>query len=186
MANIGLSKPYFAMYSEGNGTPSYSTPKALGRAVTVDVSLDGRDPEVLYADNGPAESMTTFGGGTVTLGVDELALDVAAAILGLTAPANDGGITFTADANAPYLGMGFIAKKVYKNVIKWRMVVLYKVQFKLPNYSVDTQGETVSFQTPELEATIMRDDATPSKWSLWQDYTTEAAALAALQTALGT
>lgn len=185
MANIGLSQPYIAHYAAGNGTPSYSGLKKLGKATTVDVTIDGKEPEVLYADNGPAESMTVFGGGTVTIGVDELALDVAADILGLTAPASNGGITFVADAVAPYLGLGFITKKVVAGVIKWRVVILHKVQFMTPDFSVDTQGETVSFQTPELQAQILRDDATPAKWSMWQDYATEAAALTALQSALG-
>ena len=92
---------------------------------------------------------------------------------------------FDADSMAPYMGLGFIVKKVHNSVIKWRLILLYKVQFKVPDFSIETQGETVSFQTPSLEATILRDDCVPAKWSMWQDFETEAAALTALQTALG-
>lgn len=185
MANIGLSQPYFALYSNTNGTTTYTGLKKFGKAVDVDVTTEGKDPTILYADNGPAESMTVFGGGTVTLGADELALDVAKAALGLADSASGEGVTFIADSVAPYVGLGFIVKKVHENTIKWRLVILYKCQFKTPDYSISTQGETVEFQTPSIEATILRDDCTPSKWQNWDDYDTEAAALTALQTALG-
>lgn len=179
MANIGLSKPYFATYTNNNGTISYGTPLVLGKAIDVDISLDGKEPQILYADNGPAESVTTFGGGTVTLGIDEMALESAAAVLGLTKGTGD-ELTFPADISAPYGGLGFVAKKVHNGVIKWRAVILHKVQFMIPDVALTTQGETVEFQTPELSATILRDDQTPAEWSTWGDYATEAAAVAAI------
>lgn len=185
MANIGVSQPYFATYANTNGTTTYSSVKKLGKAVNVDITTEGKDPEILYADNGPAECLPMFGGGTATMEIDELELDVAKAILGLRANGTT-GVIFDADSMAPYVGLGFIIKKVHNNVIKWRVIVLYKCQFKVPDYSIETQGETVNFQTPSLEATILRDDCVPAKWSQWDDYETEAAALTALQTALGT
>lgn len=186
MANIGVSQPYYAAYANTNGTTTYTGLKKLGKAVSVDISTEGKDPEILYADNGPAESLAIFGGGTATMEIDELELDVAKDILGLRTPTGETSVIFDADSMAPYMGLGFIAKKVHNGVIKWRLILLYKVQFKVPDYSIETQGETVSFQTPSLEATILRDDCVPAKWSMWQDYETEAAALTALQTALGT
>lgn len=185
MANIGLSQPYYAKYTNNNGTVSYSGLAKLGKATTVNVTLDNKDPQKLYADNGVAESLWLFSSGTVALGIDELSLAVAADILGLTAPGTDGGITFTADAVAPYVGLGFIVKKVYQSTVKWRVVVFYKAQFKPVDFQINTQGETVEFQTPEIEATIMRDDTSTGKWQMWHDYASEASALAALQTALG-
>lgn len=183
MANIGLSQPYYAMYSNTQGSTTYSGLTKLGKAVNVDITTEGKDPQILYADNGPAESLAIFGGGTATLEIDELSMTVAKDILALTA--TTAGAYFPADNPAPYVGLGFIVKKVHENSISWRIVVLYKCQFKIPDFSIATQGETVEFQTPSLEATILRDDCTPSKWQLWEDYTSEAAALAALQTALG-
>ena len=184
MANIGVSQPYFAVYANTNGTTTYTGLKKLGKAVNVDITTEGKDPEILYADNGPAECVPMFGGGTATMEIDELELDVAKDILGLRANGTT-GVIFDADTMAPYVGLGFIIKKVHNNVIKWRVIVLYKCQFKVPDYSIETQGETVNFQTPSLEATILRDDCVPAKWSQWDDYETETAALTALQTALG-
>lgn len=184
MANIGLSQPYYAKYAASQGTVSYSGLAKLGKATTVDLSLDNRDPEKLYADNGVAESLWLFSGATVTLGVDELSLSVAADILGLTAPASD-KISFTSNAVAPYVGLGFIVKKVVGGTIKWRVVILYKCQFKPVDFSVNTQGETVEFQTPELEAAVLTPDDSTGKWQDWADYTSESSALTALQAALG-
>lgn len=185
MANIGLSQPYYAKYTATNGTVTYTGLAKLGKATTVDVALDNKDPQKLYADNGVAESLWLFSGATVTLGIDELALGVAADILGLTAPGSTEKIAFSVDAVAPYVGLGFIAKKVVGGTIKWRVVTFKKCQFKPVDYSINTQAETVEFQTPELEATVLTpDDA--SSWQEWGDYNTEAAALTALQTALGT
>ena len=185
MANIGVSQPYFAVYANTNGTTTYTGLKKLGKAVSVDITTEGKDPEILNADNGPAEALALFGGGTATMEIDELELGVAKDILGLRAD-GENGVIFDADPMTPYVGLGFIVKKVHNNVIKWRVIVLYKCQFKVPDYSIETQGETVNFQTPSLEATILRDDCVPAKWQKWDDFETEAAALTALQTALGT
>lgn len=185
MANIGLSQPYYAKYANSNGTTAYTGLAKLGKAVNVDITTEGKDPQILYADNGPAESLAIFGGGTATLELDELAIGIAKDILSLTSTTSTNGVIFPADNPAPYVGLGFIVKKVHENVIKWRLVVLYKCQFKVPDYSIATQGETVEFQTPSLEATILRDDCVPAKWQMWEDYDSETAALAALQTALG-
>ena len=185
MANIGLSQPYYAKYSETSGVVTYSDVTKLGKATEVDLSLDNKDPEKLYADNGPAESLNLFSGATVTLGIDELSLEVAADILGMTAPSGTGGITFAADAVAPYVGLGFIVKKVYEGEVKYRVIVLYKCQFKPVDFSISTQGETVEFQTPELEAEVLKDDTATPKWQFWQDFNSESAALTALKTALG-
>lgn len=184
MANIGLSQPYYAKYSYSSNQVSYNGLKKLGKATTVNVALDNRDPQKLYADNGVAESLWLFSGATVTLGIDELSLEVAADVLGLAAPATD-KISFGCNDVAPYVGLGFIAKKVVGGTIKWRVVTFAKCQFKPVDFSINTQGDTVEFQTPEVEAAVLTPDDPETKWQTWGDYTTEALALAALQAALG-
>ena len=183
MANVGLSKPYYAIYTEENGSVTYSDGGVLGRATSVELSLDNADPTILYADNGPAERASLFSGGTVTIGIDELNLNVAAAVLGLEPPSGT-HIEFTADSIAPYVGLGFVTKKIYRGVTKYRAVVLYKAQFQIPGFSISTQGESIEFETPELEAAIMRDDTTAGKWSSWDDFDTEALAEAFVKNAL--
>ena len=79
MATIGLSKPFYAIYTASGETVSYTSGGVLGKAVELSMELEGGD-----ADNGPAESATTFGGGTLTITTDDLLPEPAAAILGLT------------------------------------------------------------------------------------------------------
>ena len=187
MAYIGLSKPYYAKYAESSGTVTYSNGAAIGKAVSASIALDGKDPVILYADNGPAESGTVFGGGTLTLGIDKLDLTVAATLLGITAPTTGQtptGAIFGANATAPYVGVGLVVKSLEGGSAVWRAVVLYKVQFKLPDFDWSTQGETIEFGTPEIEATILRDDTTAAKWLMQQDFTSESAAEAAVKSAL--
>lgn len=187
MAYVGLSKPFYALYSASGTTVSYASGGSIAKAVSASISIDGKDPTVLYADNGPAESAGIFGGGTLTLGIDKLDLSVAAALLGITAPTSNSTPTpaiFGADAVAPYVGVGLVVKSIEGGSAVWRAVILYKVQFKLPDFDWTTQGDTIEFSTPELEAAILRDDSSTSKWASMQDFTSEADAVAAVKTAL--
>lgn len=183
--SIGLSKPYYAKYSAGNGTPTYSDLTSMGMVTEFSLAVDGKDPAILYADNGAAESVATFGGGTATLGVHKLTLSDLTDLLGQSYVASTGA-TFKADVNAPYMGLGVIAMNISGGAITYSVIVLYKVQCKQPDVTLVTKGDSVEYQVPSLEFTILRDDSADAKWMFEQDgYATEADAEAALKTALG-
>lgn len=189
MAVIGLSKPYYSEYTNNNGAVSYGTPAVLAKACEVAIELDEAEAVILYADNGPAEVASGFSGGTMTLTIDELSLEAAGAILGLTpgsstTPAGT-TLTFGGTTAAPYLGFGVVVKKQINNAIKWLAVILHKVQFNTPGINAVTQGETVEFQTPELTATILRDDSVDAKWCTQGQFDTEADAVAFVTKTLG-
>ena len=173
MATIGLSKPYYAIYSNTGTTVSYANGALLAKAVELSMELEGADANILYADNGPAESANQFAGGTLTITTDDLLPEPTAAILGLTPQTvtNEDITTETpqelvfSDAQViPYVGFGVIVKKQQNNVTKWMGIVYPKVQFSNPGITATTQGETIEWQTPELTATIMRDDTTAHVW----------------------
>lgn len=194
MATIGLSKPYYALYSNNGGTVSYSGGALLGKAVELSMELDGADANILFADNGPAESDKQFAGGTLTITTDDLLPNAAAGILGLTLEtvAIEDVTTETpkelifGDAQViPYVGFGVIVKKQQSNVIKWLGLVYPKVQFSNPGISAVTQGETIEWQTPELSATIMRDDTTAHNWCRYSLLDSEADAEAYVKKLLG-
>lgn len=186
MATIGVSKPYYALYGNVGNQVSYSDGDVLGKATEVDVSIETSEDNNLYADNGIAEADRAFSGGTLTVSTDDLTQDVSKVILGVTekALAEIEGITDTEvkeliyddDMSTPYLGVGFIIKKQRQNVTYWRAVVLTKVMFAVPNDSATTQGETIEWQTPELTATILRDDSEKHMWKREATFTTEAQA----------
>lgn len=172
MALIGLSKPYIATYVNTSGTVTYSARTVLGKYTNLDLSLDSADENILYADNGPAESDSQFSGGTVTVTTDDLLASAFKTALGLTEQAISTTVTtatpkwmvFDDSQNAPYFALGGIIKKKVNGAYKWVCFVLEKIKFRNPDLSVATQGETIEWQTPELEATILRSDASGHPW----------------------
>lgn len=195
MAKVGLSKPYYAVYSAGSGTPSYSDGAVMGKATEANIEIDTSDNNNLYADNGIAETDVQFAGGTLTLSTDDLSTDVSAAILGITPSplseitgVTDEGVNelvFDDNQVTPYLGVGFIVKHIVGGVTKWRGIVLTKVIFSVPADSATTQGETIEWQVPELTATIMRDDSATHPWKKEAMFTTEAQAETYIKNRLG-
>jgi phi13 family phage major tail protein len=195
MAKVGLSKPYYAVYSAGSGTPSYSEGAVMGKATEANIEIDTSDNNNLYADNGIAETDVQFAGGTLTLSTDDLSTDVSAAILGITSSplgeitgVTDEGVNelvFDDNQVTPYLGVGFIVKHIVGGVTKWRGIVLTKVIFSVPVDSATTQGETIEWKVPELTATIMRDDSATHSWKKEAMFTTEAQAEAYIKNRLG-
>lgn len=195
MATIGLSKPYYAIYAEAGGVVSYSDGAVMGKATEANISIETTEDNNLYGDNGLAETDRRFANGTLTLSTTDLSQEVSKAILGLTEQAITGidGVTDTSvkelvydDAQVtPYLGVGFIIKKKVNGAYKWRGVVLPKVMFSVPEDAATTQGESIEWQTPELTATIMRDDSATHVWKKEATFTTEAQAEAYIKARLG-
>lgn len=184
MATIGLCKPYYAIYTNSGSTVTYSSGGYLGKAVEVSMDLDDNADNILYADNAPAESETTFSGGTLTLTTDDLLPTAAAAVLGITLSSitvtgltGEEEMIFTDSQVVPYCGVGFVVKKRQSGVTKWLAVVLPKVQFQNPDLAATTQGETIEWQTPEISATIMRDDTAAHAWCRQALLDTEADAI---------
>lgn len=186
MAIIGLSKPYYAVYGATGTTVSYSSGAVMGKATEANIEIDTSEDNNLYADNGIAETDRQFTGGTLTLSTDELSQEVSKAILGLKEQSigTIEGVTdesvqeliYDEAQSTPYLGVGFIVKKVVSGITKWRGVVLTKVMFSVPNDAATTQGESIEWQVPELSATIMRDDSATHMWKREATFTTEAQA----------
>lgn len=194
MAVIGLSKPYYGIYSATGNAVSYANGAVMGKATEANIEIDTTEDNNLYADNGIAETDRSFAGGTLTLSTDDLSQEVTKAILGLTETAITGieGVTDTSvkelvyddTQTTPYLGVGFIVKKKVGGAYKWRAVVLSKVMFSVPADAATTQGESIEWQVPELSATIMRDDSETHMWKREATFTTEAQAEAYIKARL--
>ena len=194
MAVIGLSKPYYGIYSATGNVVSYSNGAVMGKATEANIEIDTTEDNNLYADNAIAETDRSFAGGTLTLSTDDLSQEVTKAILGLTETAITGieGVTDTSvkelvyddTQTTPYLGVGFIVKKKVGGAYKWRAVVLSKVMFSVPADAATTQGESIEWQVPELSATIMRDDSATHMWKREATFTTEAQAEAYIKARL--
>ena len=195
MATIGLSKPYYAIYTEAGGVVSYSDGAVMGKATEANISIETTEDNNLYGDNGLAETDRRFANGTLTLSTTDLSQEVSKAILGLTEQAITGidGVTDTSVKElvyddtqvTPYLGVGFIIKKKVNGAYKWRGVVLPKIMFSVPEDAATTQGESIEWQTPELTGAIMRDDSATHVWKKEATFTSEAQAEAYIKARLG-
>lgn len=195
MATIGLSKPYYAVYSNTGTAVTYASGAVMGKATEANIEIETTDDNNLYADNAIAETDRSFSGGTLTLSTDDLSQEVSKAILGLREQALT-DITGVTDEDVseliyddqqvtPYLGVGFIVKKMVNGVTMWRGIVLTKVMFSIPADAATTQGESIEWQVPELTATIMRDDTATHMWKREATFTTEAQAEAYIKNRLG-
>lgn len=173
MATIGLSKPYVAVYENVGNKIKYTKGGVIGKAVELSVELEGGDTNILYADNGPAESDSQFAGGSLAITTDDLDAESMMKYLGLKTEAIsiDGvsttdakWIVYDADQNIPYLGFGAILKKKIAGKYKYVAIALLKIQFANPGTAAVTQGESIEWQTSELSATIMRSDNEKGEW----------------------
>lgn len=160
---LGLSNLVVAEITEGeNGKETYGTPEKLAEAMTAELSVTTAEG-TLYADDAVSESVKEFVKGAIKLGIKELGTAMTAKLLGQKTDA-DQVIYGGANDEPPYLAIGFRAKKTGG---KYRYVWLYKVKFKIPTEKYQTKGESITFNTPEIEGEFFkRNDG------LWKaDYT---------------
>ena len=83
MATIGLSKPYYAVYSTAGSVVSYANGGVMGKATEANIEINTSDNNNLYGDNAIAETDRQFTSGTLTLSTTDLSQEVSKAILGL-------------------------------------------------------------------------------------------------------
>lgn len=195
MANVGLSKPFMAKYNLTDSTVTYSDVMVVGKFVSMSLSLNSGDANVLYADNAPAESDNQFSGGTISITTDDLLADAMVALFGLKEEAISASEVTTEgakwlvhddDQTIPYVGFGGIAMKKVNGVNKYVGIIYNKVQFQNLNDSLTTKGETIEWQTPEITANLMRSDNAKHEWKrITTELNTEAEAEAAIRAFFG-
>ena len=175
MAKIGLSKPYAARYGNNGETVTYTGGALMGKAVQMSIELDSADDNILYADNGPAESENTFSGGTMKLTTDDLMPNVMLEVLGVTEKAiAESGIQTTEPKwyvwddkqETPYMGFGAIAMIQKDLKVKYQAVILPKIKFTNPNDTFSTKGEKIEWGTPEISGNIHRSDVADHPWKM--------------------
>ncbi|MBR6623775.1 MAG: hypothetical protein IKK91_07800 [Ruminococcus sp.] len=170
MAKIGLRNFMFGQLveTESQGTVTYSYGKGYkpAKAINCSVSITSNNA-VLRADDGVAESDTSFQSGTVSIGLDDDNLEMQARMLGHTI--SSGVITRKVDDMAPYLGLARIVTKVVGGVYKYKVEFLSKVQFSEPAQEDNTRAESIEFGTITMEGQVMtRGDG---EWSKAEEFT---------------
>ena len=162
MATIGLDKLFYAPITEAaNGDETYGTPVQLAKAISADLSVELAEATeaTLYADDGASEVVKEFKSGTLSLGVDDIGASVAAALTGITIDRNKVIISTSEDTPLP-VAVGFRAKRSNG---KYRHFWLYRVKFSIPATNLATKGDSITFNTPTIEGTVMRRNKEDSK-----------------------
>jgi phi13 family phage major tail protein len=159
MATIGIDSLYYATITEDSmGLETYGTPQILAKAIKADLSIELAEA-VLHADDGVVYSVKEFQAGTLKLGTADLSPAVVAILTG--AHVDDNGVLIsTSEDGGATVAIGFRAKKPEE---VYRLFWLYKCKFGIPSVALETKGDSISFKTPELEATVMRRNRPDSR-----------------------
>ena len=152
MATVGMDKLYYATITEDtNGEETYGVPISLAKAIKADLTIELAEA-ILYADDGAAYVLKDFKTGKLTLNVDDIGISVAADLTGATV--DDNGVLISASENdGSPIAIGFRAAKPDG---RYRYFWLYRVKFGFPATNLQTKGDTITFQTPTIEGTVMR------------------------------
>ena len=152
MATIGLDKLFYAKIKEdAEGNEIYGKPKQLAKAISADLSVELNEA-ILYADDGQAEVVKEFKGGTLSLSIDDIGPEIAADLVGATLDNKGVLISGGEDASTP-VAVGFRARKANG---KYKYYWLYRVLFGVPATNLATKGDSITFSTPTIEGTISR------------------------------
>jgi phi13 family phage major tail protein len=110
VATIGLDKPFYSKITEDeNGDEIYGTPVVLAKAIQAGLSIELAEA-TMYADDGPSEVLKEFKKGTISLGIDDLGIDVASDLTGATIDDNHVLVSAGEDGGSP-VAVGFRAMK---------------------------------------------------------------------------
>lgn len=181
MARIGLNNFRYGILTEAqDGTATYGVAKKPAKAISCNVSITNNDAK-LFADDGLAESDTSFQSGTATVGIDEDDTQTMADLLGHSVV--DGVLTRNSNDVAPYVGFGRVIVKMVNGVYKYKVEFLKKVKFGEPSQEDTTKGESVEFGTTEIEGTVAT--LADGSWSITKTFDSKADAITYLESLFG-
>lgn len=183
MAKIGLTNFRYGILTEAqDGTPSYAGALTPGKAISFSAEVENNEA-FLYANDGIAESDTSFKGGTATMGIDEDDQTTMSTLLGHEINEETNEMISNTEDVAPYVGVGRIVTKMVNGVYKYQVKFLYKVKFSEPSDEDNTKGEDIEFGTTEIEGNIMA--LGNGNWRITKTFDTKAEAISYLETLLG-
>lgn len=188
MAGIGLYGVYYskAVLTDGILT-GYSGVEQMGKAISASFEPADVDDNPLYANNGIAErDAAASSGGTLSLTLDRLTQDAYADLFGLTeasetaGAATGTGFNYTGDEVYAPVGVAFVRWAQEDNDRNHHQAVIYSyVTFSPPSEEAQTMGESVEWQTPEIEGTVSGGTVTGAlPWKKVFDFDTQADAIA--------
>lgn len=158
MAKIGIKGLTYAPYTSGGDGAAivYGTGVSLtDYMIRADVSEERQDSP-FHADDHQIDADNSLTGATVSLELSNMTDALEKAFLGYvesgTSSATELGVT---EADAPFVGVGFIRKERFKGTATYKAYWFYKVQFSKDSDSTQTKGESMDFQTETISGNAM-------------------------------
>lgn len=175
MPTYGLRGATVYPYTNNNGTVTYGTGVGAGCAIQAQLELRFAEAR-LYACDNLAEYIREAIGGTITFGAKLFPQAAQVAMFGskiksrsisYTEPGSSTSTTQTvtsvvtgADDNPAYVGFAAYGPDQINGEKKWTAFFVRKVKFSAPSLTMQTKGETITFQTPQTTGEFLADDTT--------------------------
>lgn len=182
MAIKGLAIPVFGDYNFDGNKVYFTNGFVCGKAVEYGVETETSDDNPLYADDEVAEhDYGIFAGGTLRLNTTDLDYSTAKSLLNLKEAERTVGdvqvkeLVYDDDATPKTKGFGIIETHQINDVDQFRAVILPRVTPRNPAEAATTKGESIEWQTKELECTVERTEEVnedykhPWKYEAWFD-----------------
>lgn len=182
MAIKGLTIPVIADYTFDGTNVKYTNGFVCGSAIEYGAEIETSDDNPLYGDDKIIEhDYGTFSTGTLTLNVSDLTQKDSKRLLGVKEverTVGDGKVTelvYDDDARTTPKGFGIIETHQINDVDQYRALILAKIAPKIPAEAATTKGESIEWQTKEIECGIERSEENsvdykhPWKYEAWFD-----------------
>lgn len=158
MARVGLKYAVFAPITSrpAKSRPVYGTGVVIGKLISADFEVNTVEGK-LYADDVLAEYQSQVTDGTISLGIDDFSSDAQVVILGNKVVTEGGKKILKKGAlnEAPHGGCGFVKTKVKNGKRSYIARWLLDTVFHEPGESSETKGDSINFQTSEVEGTFI-------------------------------
>lgn len=165
MATKGLRLPVFGRYNYDGNVVTYTNGFIAGKAVEYSSEIELTDDNPLYGDDQIAEhDYGKFNGGTLTLNTTDLDQRTSKFLLNLKEIQTQIGqstvteLVYDDDAPSTPFGFGIVEVKQINDVDKYRAVLLCRVTPSIPSEAATTMGESIEWQTKELECTLEKSE----------------------------
>lgn len=197
MAVKGLSKLIVGKYNTDGNTVTYEHQTINEKLAEYSAEVESSESNDLFLDNAIAESDGgTFQSGTLSLTTGDLESDTSKLFFNIkekeiTLPNNKTvkEYTFDDEMNSTELGVGVIEMHQVNSITFYRAIFFARVKFNVPSSSATTKGESIEWQTQEIEGQIMRsdhvDDNGVHPWKHYADFPTEGEAMEYLKIKAG-
>lgn len=188
MAGIGLYGVYYSTAKLTDGVlTGYNGVQTMGKAISASFEPAEANDNPLYANNGIAERDAAGGaGGTLNVTLDQLSIDAAADLFGLTkrtetvSSVEGSGFDFTGDELSAPVGVAFVRwNQVNNSRNHYQAVIFSYVMFSPNSEEYQTLGESVEWQTPELTGIVSGGAVTGAKpWKRVYEFPDQDSAIA--------